>query len=105
MKAHSKWTIIKYEKEDGVKKTSSGILLLSEREQALQIKGKTRVIKNDPDANLPDRIRMGKIVSTDLRGLKEGTIVLFNKHDAFGFEFDETYFYAIKSELVIASLE
>lgn len=97
--ARKGWAIIKYEKQD-IHIEVSGILIPSSRTQMLSKKGKSRTISTDPDANIPDVIRAGTIVSAN--ELENGTEVLFNRHDGFGFEFDKQYLYSIKEELIMA---
>lgn len=102
MKAQKGWAILQFEKGDSHTTTAFGLLVPTQRTQAQMVKGKTRIISTDPDANIPDVIRIGTIISHP--SLKAGTSVIFNRHDAFGFELDEKTYYAIKEELIIATL-
>lgn len=102
IKAGPTWAIIEYEKEESHVEVA-GILVPSKRTQRLNLKGTSRTISRDADVEIPDVVRAGTLVSGDI-GFPIGTTVLFNKHDAYGFELDTKYFYAIKAELVMAAL-
>lgn len=97
--AQGYWTILEYEREKDMTEIN-GLLVPTARNQRKMIKGQTHVISSDPDQKgLPDVVRIGTVVSG---ALKAGTMVLFNKHDGFGFEYNDKYLYAIKDELIMA---
>jgi len=103
IKAGAKWAVIEYEKEDAYVPSASGIIVPSKRQQHLSLKGTTHYIGNDPDVDLPDMVRTGILVSGEI-GVPVGTTVFFNKHEAFGFTLNEKYYYAIRADMVMASL-
>lgn len=102
IQARPGWAVLEYEREEDHSATASGILIPSQRNQRVMMKGKMHNISADPDHNLPDVIRVGTVVSSEI--LKTGVQVLFNKHDGVGFVFDDKYFFVIKEELIAAAV-
>ena len=103
MIASKGWTIVRYDKgEDFNPVGDSGFLVASQRTQRMMVKGMTHNISGDPDHALPDVIRIGTVVASQF--VEEGTPVLFNKHDGWGFMHNGDYLFALKDESIIASL-
>lgn len=112
IKALGNWAVVKYEKEESTVTTSFGFVMPSARQQRLNMKGKDKVIGRDPDVELPDLVRAGELVSGKVEGAPVGSTVIFNKHDAIGFNWGESdaiaqneVYYAIRTELIFAKID
>ncbi len=103
--ANRGWSIIEYEKGEDFIETKGGLYIAAGRTQRAMMKsGAKHTIGADPDVDIPDLVRFGTLIAGD--GIfKVGAQVLFNKHDAFGFELDDKHYYAIKTEFIIGGVD
>lgn len=106
------WAVVKFDKPENEITTEFGFVIPSARQQRLATKGKNKVIGKDPDVELPDLVRAGELVSGDVPGAPVGSTVIFNKHDAVGFNLGDyaaanknEVYYAIQTKLIIAKLD
>lgn len=102
IQAREGWAVLEYDRGESHVEHSSGILVPTARTQRMTIRGKTHTISSDPDANLPDAIRIGTVISS--KTLNEGIQVLFNKHNGYGFDLDGKYLYLIEDKYIAAAV-